>query len=183
MTQLQSEPEPKEQQLNSNSLRASVGDAWRVTEQQRVLRQDLTSKLNILFVANSALLSFLAISKLISFCNLFSLLELLALCTNFILLLGAFVPSQPFVTPNLTTDEFVENYPTMEPDEYYLQMLYNLQDSYNDNRQRLDDIAQMLSRSAAFTGVLVVVIIAHIFASYLMPELKQPGCLSFLQLR
>ncbi|MBC6422298.1 MAG: hypothetical protein GDA43_15840 [Hormoscilla sp. SP5CHS1] len=52
MTQLQSEPEQSEQQLNSNSLRSSVEDAWRVTEQQKLLRQDLTSKLNILFVAN-----------------------------------------------------------------------------------------------------------------------------------
>jgi len=180
VTQLQSEPEPNEQQLNSKSLRWSVKDAWRVTKQQRLLRQELTSKLNILLVANSALLSFLAISELISFCNLFSLLELLALCTNFILILGVFVPIQPSVTPNLTTDEFVENYPTMEPDEYNFQMLQNIKKSYQDNQRKFDNIAQMLSRSAAVTGVIVVVVIVHIFASYLMlPDAT--WCLSFWQ--
>ena len=173
--QLQNQPE-----LNPETIKLALEDIQRVTEQQRQLRQDLTTKLNILFVTNSALLSFMAISRLISFCNLFTLLELLALGTNFVLLFGAFVPSQPSASPNLITKEFVENYPTMEPDEYHLQMLYDLQDSYIANQQRLDDIAQMVLRSAGVTGVIAVVVIVHIFASYLMPELKQPGCLSLL---
>ena len=104
MTQF-SEPEQSEQELNSDTLSLALKDAWRVIEQQKQLRQDLTTKLNILFVTNSALLSFMAISRLISFCNLFTLLELLAFGANFILLFRAFVPSQPSASPNLITKE------------------------------------------------------------------------------
>ena len=120
--QLQNQPE-----LDPETLNLAFEDIQRVTEQQRQLRQDLTSKLNILFVTNSALLTFMAISKLITVLSLFSLGEIVGLAVNFTLLLRAFLPRQVSVSPNLKIEKFLENYLIINSDEYKLGMLYNLE--------------------------------------------------------
>ncbi|MGK7900359.1 MAG: hypothetical protein AB4352_02895 [Hormoscilla sp.] len=167
--QLQNKPE-----LDPETLKLALEDIQRLTEQQKQLRQDLTSKRNILFVTNSALLTFIAISKLITVLSLFSLGEILGLAVNFTLLLRAFLPRQVSVSPNLNTKEFWEYSLMQYPDEYQFEMLYNLKGIYNNNQQRLDDISQTISRSAYVTGVIALVVLLHLLASYLIPELKQP---------
>lgn len=116
----------------------------------------------------------MAISKLITVLSLFSLGEILGLAVHFTLLLRAFLPRQISVSPNLKIEIFFENYLRINPDEYQLRMVYNLEESYNTNQQRLDDIAQTISRSAYVTGGIALIVLLHIFASYLIPELKQP---------
>lgn len=168
VVQLQNQPE-----LDPETIKLALEDIQRVTEQQKQLKRDLTSKRNILLVTNSALLTFMAISKLITVLSLFSLGEIVGLAVNFTLLLRAFLPRQVSVSPNLKIENFLENYLIINSDEYQLRMVYNLEESYNTNQQRLDDIAQTISQSAYVTGGIALVVLLHLFASYLIPELKQ----------
>lgn len=155
--------EPSEQKLDAFfTLDLAIQDARSVLEQQQQLRQLSLTQLNILFVANTALLTILSISRLIFTISVFSLIELLGFLLSFSLLIYALLPRQPFVTPNLEDRESLERYLGLSPDEYRLQMLTNLVEVYSANKQRLDDITQALSLATYSVWVTVVVTLSHI---------------------
>lgn len=56
---------------------------------------------------------------------------------------------------------------------YQLQMLYDLIESYNENKRRLDDSSKSLSLAALVSGGVVAIALLHLLASYFIPEVKQ----------
>jgi hypothetical protein len=139
----------------------------RVLDIQQDQSQTLTTKLNILFVANGALLTSLSISRLIVSGSVFSVAEVLGFLLSFSLLMGAFLPRQVAVTPNLEDREFLETYLALPDYEYQLQMLVNLQETYNANKQRLDDISQSLKYAAYTIWGTAAIMLVHILVVYL----------------
>ena len=161
---------------SANSYESSLGlasqDVRRVLDKQKEERQILLTQTNILFVVNSALLSALTISKLLAVFSLFSVTEIVLLLINFSLLINALLPRQFVVTPNLESEKFLETYLAMKPEEYQLQMLVNLVETYNANRQPLNDISQSLFYAACVTWGIALVMSFHLVAVYVTPELR-----------
>ena len=81
--------------------------------------------------------------------------------------MGAFLPRQVAVTPNLEDREFLETYLALPDYEYQLQMLVNLQETYNANKQRLDDISQSLKYAAYTIWSTAAIMLVHILVVYL----------------
>jgi hypothetical protein len=137
-----------------------------VLDQQRERTQTLTTKLNILFVTNGALLTSLIISRLLFIPSPFSIAEILGFLINFTLLINAFLPRQEAVSPNLEDTKFLERYLVLPPEEYQLQMLVNLTQTYNANRQRLEDVSLSLKYSAYVTWVIALILLTHVVAAF-----------------
>ncbi len=151
---------------SSVTLELAAQDVRLVMERQKQQGQLLTTKLNILFVVNGALLSSLAISRLILIPSIFSFGEILGFLVNFTLLINAFMPRQEAVSPNLGDKKFLERYLALSPEEYQLQMMVNLVQTYNTNKQRLDDVSQSLTYSAYVTWTIALMITLHIVSAY-----------------
>jgi len=154
------------------TLTLASEDVRRVLDRQQEHSQSLTTKLNILFVTNGALLTSLTLSRLLLVPSVFTVAELLGFFVNFSLLINAFLPRQMAITPNLNDRKFLERYLELEPDRYQLQMLVNLIETYNANKQRLDDISQSLSYAAYATWALALVILLDVLAMNFWPALE-----------
>lgn len=150
------------------TLDLAAQDVRTVLREQREEGQTLTTKLNILFVTNGALLTSLSISGLILSGSIFNIAEVLGFLLSFTLLVRAFLPRQVAVTPNLSDRKFLENYLVLPYEEYQLQMLVNLAQTYNANKQRLDDVSQTLKYAAYATWATAVVMLAHILSTFWM---------------
>jgi purine-cytosine permease-like protein len=151
------------------TIELAAHDVRSVLDQQREQSQSLTTKLNILFVVNGALLTLWTLSKVIYVHGFFSIIEILGFLLNFALLIDAFLPRQVAVTPNLEDNKFLERYLTLTPEEYQLRMMVNLSQTYNTNKQRIDDISQSLTYAAYVTWSLAFIIMLHIIAAYVLP--------------
>ncbi len=149
-----------------STLELAAKDVRMVLDQQRERSQTLTTKLNILFVTNGALLTSLIISRLLFFLSPFSIAEILGFLLNFTLLISAFLPRQVAISPNLEDKKFLERYLVLSPEEYQLQMLVNLAETYNANRQRLEDVSLSLKYSAFVTWGIAIILLMHVVASY-----------------
>jgi hypothetical protein len=163
-------PSPEEE-LSQSTLNLAAGDVRSVLQQQREQGQTLTTKLNILFVVNGALLTSLSISGLIYIGTMFSLVEILGFLVNFSLLINAFLPRQVVVSPNLEDSKFLERYLGLSSQEYQLQMMVNLVEIYNANKKRIDDISQSLTYAAYCTWLIAFSIMLHIFIGYFIPAM------------
>ncbi|MGB3494033.1 MAG: hypothetical protein WBA57_14985 [Elainellaceae cyanobacterium] len=153
---------------SSATIARAARDVRTVLSEQREQSQTLITKLNILFVANGALLTSLSVSRLMVIPSLFSVGEVVGFLASFTLLVRAFLPRQVAVSPNLEDRKFLERYLALGPDEYELQMLVNLTETYNANKQRLDDITQTLKYAAYATWSVAVVILAHMIGIYFL---------------
>ncbi|MCC5614572.1 hypothetical protein LC605_05660 [Nostoc sp. CHAB 5836] len=159
--------------IDEETLELAAQDVRRVLERQKEERQILITQMNILFVTNSAMLSFLTISKLITRFSLFSAVEILLLFLNFMLLIWALLPRQFVISPNLETDDFQNKYLKFLPQEYKLQMLANLIETYNGNQEIVNDISLGLKYATGVTAVLAVVALSHQVTVYFIPELQK----------
>lgn len=159
-------PPPAQPTLIALTLDYAAQDVRRVLEEQREQSQVLTTKLNILFVTNGALLTSLTISQLIFHPSIFSLAEITGFAVSFVLLVRAYLPRQVAVSPNLEDRKFLERYLVLTPDQYQLQMLANLTEIYNANKQRVDDVSQTLKYAAYNTLAIAGVLLTHILATY-----------------
>ena len=149
------------------TLDLALEDVHRVNEQQHQQSQLLATKLNILFAVNGGgLLTALAISKLILIPSIFSIAEMIGFMITFGLLLSAFLPRQVAVTPNLGNMDVLKRYLTLSKTEYQLQMIVNLAETYNVNKQRLDDKSKSLTYAAYSTFGIVVIIVCHVLTIY-----------------
>ncbi|NEO32448.1 MAG: hypothetical protein F6K36_18840 [Symploca sp. SIO3C6] len=129
----------------------------------------MTTKLNILFVTNGALFTSLSISRLLFFPSPFSIAELLGFLLNFSLLINAFLPRQLAVSPNLGDKKFLERYLVLSPEDYQLRMIVNLVETYNANKQRLEDVSSSLKYSAYVTWGVALIVTLHVLAAYVFP--------------
>lgn len=141
-------------------------DVRSVMEQQKQQGHLLTTKLNILFVVNGALLTSLTISRLVFLPSIFSIGEIIGFLINFTLLINAFLPRQVAVSPNLEDKKFLERYLSLNPEEYQLRMMANHIATYNTNKQRIDDVSQTLSYAAYVTWVIALFMMLHMVSSY-----------------
>ena len=148
------------------TLELAASDVRSVVEEQKQQGHLLTTKLNILFVVNGALLTTLMISRLVLQPSVFSFAEILGFFVNFSLLINAFLPRQVAISPNLGDTKFLERYLALAPEEYQLQMMVNQVATYNTNKQRLDDVSQTLTYSAYVTWMLALIILSHMVSSY-----------------
>ncbi|OKH20418.1 hypothetical protein NIES593_18755 [Hydrococcus rivularis NIES-593] len=146
---------------SSATLELAAQDVRTVIEEQKQQSHLLTTKLNILFVVNGALLTCLTITRLVLQPSVFSFGEILGFFINFSLLINAFLPRQVAVSPNLGDTKFLERYLALAPEEYKLQMIVNQVATYNTNKQRLDDISQSLTYSAYVTWTIAFIILLH----------------------
>jgi hypothetical protein len=160
------------QSNSSVTLKLAVRDVRMVLEEQREQIQRLTTKLNILFVTNGALLTSLTLSHLVLVPSVFTIVELLGFLINFTLLINAFLPRQLAVTPNLGDRKFLERYLSLPPDQYQIQMLVNWVETYNANKQRLDDVSQSLSYSAYVTWILALTILLDLVVANFFPQMQ-----------
>lgn len=161
-----------EPNLSPLTLNLASEDVRRVLDKQKEERQILLTQTNILFVANSALLTILTISRLIPVFSLFTIIEIVLFVINFTLLINALLPRQFVITPNPENEKFLEGYLAMSPEEYQLQMLVNLVETYNANRQPLNDISQSLFYAACVTWGIALVALSHLIAVNFIPELQ-----------
>lgn len=161
---LEEEPLPPPVGPSPETIARAVRDVRTVLEEQREQSQTLTTKLNILFVANGALLTSLSVSRLTSLPSVFTVAEVVGFLVSFTLLVRAFLPRQVAVSPNLEDRKFLEKYLALSPKDYELQMLVNLAETYNANKQRLDDITQTLKYGAFATWSVACIILAHMLA-------------------
>lgn len=159
-------PAPVQPTLAIATLDLAAQDVRTVLREQREESQLLTTKLNILFVTNGALLTSLSISRLILSGSIFNVGEVVGFLLSFTLLVRAFLPRQVAVTPNLQDRKFLENYLLLPYEEYQLQMLVNLSQAYNANKQRLDDVSQTLKYAAYATWATAVIMLAHILSTF-----------------
>ncbi len=164
-TDYQSQQEPNKAILDK-TLELACQDVRAVIEEQKQQSHLLTTKLNILFVVNGALLTSLTISRLIFFLSPFSIGEIIGFLLNFTLLINAFLPRQVAISPNLEDKKFLERYLSLTPEEYQLKMIANQIATYNTNKQRLDDISQTLSYAAYVTWVISLFVMLHMISSY-----------------
>jgi hypothetical protein len=153
--------------LSQTTLELAARDVRMVLQEQSQQSQVLTTKLNILFVANGALLTSLSISRLMVSGSLFSLAEALGFLVSFSLLIGAFLPRQVAVTPNLEDRKFLETYLALSPRDYQLQMVVNLAETYNANKQRLEDISQSLQYAGYTIWATATIMLVHILVVYM----------------
>ncbi|MCG8362468.1 MAG: hypothetical protein MJA27_03925 [Pseudanabaenales cyanobacterium] len=149
-----------------STLELAARDVRLVLREQSEQGQRLTTKLNILFVANGALLTSLSVSRLIISSSLFSVAEAVGFLVGFTLLVRAFLPRQTAVSPNLEDRKFLERYLALSAEEYQLQMLVNLAETYNANKQRLDDVSQTLKYAAYATWFTAVIMLIQIISIY-----------------
>lgn len=161
------------QAIDTETLKLALEDVRRVMEKQKEERQFLLTQINILFVTNTALLTFLTISRLLTKFSLFSAVELFLMFLNFMLLIRALLPRQFSVTPNLETEDFFNKYLGLSSQQYQMQMLVNLRTTYNNNQNRVEDIAQSLTYSAFVTATIAVIALLHQVTAYLIPELQK----------
>lgn len=164
--------EDPEESNSTATLKLAYQDVRTVLAEQRENIQRLTTKLNILFVTNGALLTSLTLSRLVLVPSAFTIAELLGFLINFTLLINAFLPRQIAVTPNLGDRKFLERYLALTPEQYQLQMLVNFVETYNANKQRLDDISQSLSYAAYVTWVVALVILMDMVFADFFPEMQ-----------
>ncbi|MEB3290054.1 MAG: hypothetical protein VKI82_09060 [Leptolyngbya sp.] len=157
------------------TLGLATQDVRTVLREQNEQGQLLTTKLNILFVANSALLTSLSISRLLVSGNLFSLAEILGFLISFSLLMRAFLPRQVAVTPNLEDRTFLETYLALSARNYQLQMLVNLAETYNANKQRLEDVSQGLKYAAYAIWGTTAIMLINIVVIYITKGLQAPA--------
>ncbi len=148
------------------TLALAAQDVRMVLREQNEQGQILTTKLNILFVANGALLTSLSISRLLVSGSVFSLAEIVGFLVSFSLLMGAFLPRQVAVTPNLEDRKFLETYLALPEQDYQLQMLVNLSETYNANKQRLEDTSQSLKYAAYTIWGTTAIMLIHILVIY-----------------
>ncbi|MGL5872154.1 MAG: hypothetical protein ACRC2R_07260 [Xenococcaceae cyanobacterium] len=154
-----------------DTINLAAEDIRWVIAQQKERSYLLTTKLNILFVVNGALWTSLMISKLVFNLSPFSCAEILGFVLNFTLLINAFLPRQEAVSPNLEDTKFLEKYLTLTPEEYRLQMMVNSIETYNVNKQRIDDVSQSLTYSAYVTWTIALVIMLHVVAVHFVAKL------------
>lgn len=160
-------PSPAEDDGPSlQTIALAVRDVRLVLLEQREQSQILTTKLNILFVTNGALLTSLNISRLMMIPSAFTVAEVIGFFISFTLLVRAFLPRQVAVSPNLEDRKFLERYLALSPPQYQLQMLVNWAETYNANKQRLDDVSITLKFAAYATLSVATVILVHILAVY-----------------
>ncbi len=159
--------------IDKKTLELAAQDVRRVLERQKEERQVLITQMNILFVTNTALLSFLTISRLITRYSFFSVVEILLLLFNFILLIRALLPRKFFVSPNLETEDFQNRYLEFSPQEYHLQMLANLREAYNENQKQIEDISQSLTYATFVTAAIAIVALLDQVTVYFIPELQK----------
>ena len=57
----------------------------------------------------------------------------------------------------------------LSQEEYQLRMLVNLVETYNANKQRLDDVSSSLKYAAYVTWIVALMITLHILAAYFLP--------------
>ncbi|MEB3164330.1 MAG: hypothetical protein VKK80_13965 [Prochlorothrix sp.] len=156
--------------LDPRTIALAADDVRRVMHAQDEQGQTLTTKLNILFVTNGALLTSVSISRLMAFPSrfgiIFNIIEVISFFLSFSLLISAFFPRQVVVSPNLQDQKFLERYLPLQWEEYQLQMLVNLVETYNANRQRLDDVSQSLRYAAYATWLIAGVILCHMVVAY-----------------
>lgn len=152
--------------LSQATLDLAARDVRLVLREQNEQNQMLTTKLNILFVANGALLTSLTISRLIFSNSPLGLAEAVGFISSFSLLMRAFLPRQVAVTPNLEDRKFLETYLALSYRDYQLQMLVNLAETYKANKQRLDDVSQTLRYAAYTVWITAVIMLIHILATY-----------------
>ncbi|MGK7946599.1 MAG: hypothetical protein AB4058_19245 [Microcystaceae cyanobacterium] len=152
--------------FDSKTIRLAAQDVRSIIEQQRQQSYSLTTKLNILFVVNGALLTSLTLSRLVMQPSLFSFAEIIGFLINFTLLINAFLPRQVAVSPNLEDNKFLERYLLLAPEDYRLKMIVNQVATYQSNKQRIDDVSQSLRYAAYVTWMIAFVIMFHIIASY-----------------
>ncbi|MBW4482143.1 MAG: hypothetical protein KME14_06345 [Tildeniella torsiva UHER 1998/13D] len=160
------EPAPEPLAIPPATLVLAAQDVRMVLREQNEQSQILTTKLNILFVANGALLTSLSISRLLVSGSVFSLAEIIGFLASFSLLMGAFLPRQVAVTPNLEDRKFLETYLALPEQDYQLQMLVNLSETYNANKQRLEDTSQSLKYAAYTIWGTTVIMLVHILVIY-----------------
>ncbi|MFH7243442.1 MAG: hypothetical protein ACHWZW_11385 [Spirulina sp.] len=168
------EPEPEPTDISPVTLGLATQDVRTVLREQNEQSQILTTKLNILFVANSALLTSLSISRLLVSGNLFSLAEIFGFLISFSLLMRAFLPRQVAVTPNLEDSTFLERYLALSSQDYQLQMLVNLAETYNANKQRLEDVSQGLKYAAYTIWATTAIMLINIVVVYITKSLQAP---------
>ncbi|MEA5421041.1 hypothetical protein VB712_17585 [Spirulina sp. CCNP1310] len=166
------EGKPKKTRLG-NTITLAAQDVRSVLAQQRDQGQILTTKLNILFVVNGALLTSLTISRLMFIPSWFGLAEIIGFLVNFTLLINAFLPRQIAISPNLSDNKFLERYLTLTPEEYQLRMMVNLVHTYQANQQRIDDVSQTLSYAAYVTWAIAFLIMCHVVAGVFVPVLPE----------
>jgi hypothetical protein len=169
--------------IDKETLELATQDVRRVIERQKEERQILITQMNILFVTNSAILSFLIISRLITRFSIFSALEILLFFINFLLLIWALLPRKFFISPNLEKNKeneekkeklkFPEDYLMFTPQEYNLQMLADLRETYNNNQKQVDDISLALKYATGVTGGIAVAALLHQVTVYFIPELQK----------
>lgn len=157
---------PQPEPAYSATIDLAARDVRMVLQEQREQSQTLITKLNILFVANGALLSSLTISRLMTSLSPFTLAEALEFIISFALLVRAFLPRQVAVSPNLEDRKFLERYLGLSAEQYQLQMLVNLAETYNANKQRLDDISQTLVYAAYATLSIAITVLLHMLLTY-----------------
>ncbi len=160
------EPIPEPPSIPPATLALAAQDVRMVLREQNEQSQILTTKLNILFVANGALLTSLSISRLLVSGTVFSLAEIIGFLVSFSLLMGAFLPRQVAVTPNLEDRKFLETYLALPEQDYQLQMLVNLSETYNANKQRLEDTSQSLKYAAYTIWGTTAIMLIHILVIY-----------------
>jgi hypothetical protein len=160
------EPVPEPLTVPPATLALAAQDVRMVLREQNEQSQILTTKLNILFVANGALLTSLSISRLLVSGSVFSIAEIIGFLASFSLLMGAFLPRQVAVTPNLEDRKFLETYLALSEQDYQLQMLVNLSETYNANKQRLEDTSQSLKYAAYTIWSTTVIMLVHILVIY-----------------
>ena len=160
------EPAPEPLTIPPATLALAAQDVRMVLREQNEQSQILTTKLNILFVANGALLTSLSISRLLVSGSVFSIAEIIGFLASFSLLMGAFLPRQVAVTPNLEDRKFLETYLALPEQDYQLQMLVNLSETYNANKQRLEDTSQSLKYAAYTILSTTVIMLVHILVIY-----------------
>ncbi len=165
------DPPPKKQRFWS-TIALAANDVRSVLNQQRQQGQLLTTKLNILFVVNGALLTSLTLSRLMFIPSPFSLAEIIGFLVNFTLLINAFLPRQIAISPNLGDNKFLERYLTLTPEEYQLRMMVNLVHTYQANQQRIDDVSQTLNYAAYVTWTIAFVIMMHTVVAFFFPVLQ-----------
>ncbi len=164
--------ETREIRSSSTTLELAARDVRMVLDHQRERTQTLTTKLNILFVTNGALLTSLIISRLLFIPSPFSIAEILGFLINFTLLINAFLPRQEAVSPNLEDTKFLERYLVLPPEEYQLQMLVNLSQTYNANKQRLEDVSLSLKYSAYVTWGIALILLTHVVAAFFVQGIE-----------
>lgn len=155
------------------TLRLAARDVRTVLDKQKEERQILLTQMNILFVTNTAVLTVLAISRLLTIFTIFNAIEVLLVLLNFILLINALLPRRFVITP-VPNDDFLERYLALSNQNYELQMLVNLVTTYNANKQTIDDISQTLTYAAYVTLGVIFVAVLHLGTVYFIPELKSP---------